>query len=99
MMKICNDEAAAIVGSPSHWICENRWTGKLVDSGPDRKSARLMSENEMMKANIAPDNRLDRSNGKVTLKKAWRGVAPRLVAASSRRGSIPTRPAVTLRII
>src|SRR5438132_13502204 len=70
MMTICSDEAAAMVGSPCHWICENRWTGRLVDSGPDRKSAKLISENEMMKAKIAPDNRLDRNSGRVTLKKA-----------------------------
>src|SRR4029077_1385502 len=98
MMTICNDEAAAIVGSPCHWICENRCTGRLVDSGPDRNKARLMSENEMMKAKIAPDRRLDRSNGRLTRKNAWRRVAPRLIAASSSRGSMPISPAVTLRI-
>src|SRR5207248_893626 len=27
MMTICRDDAAAIVGSPCHWSCENRWTG------------------------------------------------------------------------
>ena len=52
----------------------------------------------MMKAKIAPVTRLDRSSGKVTLKNAWIRVAPRLIAASSSRGSMPTRPAVTLRI-
>ena len=98
MMTICKDEAAAIVGSPCHWICENRWTGRLVDSGPDRNRAKLMSENEMMKAKIAPDRRLDRSNGRLTRKNAWRRVAPKLIAASSRRGSMPINPAVTLRI-
>ena len=97
-MTICRVEAAAIVGSPCHWICENRWTGRLVDSGPDRKSARLMSENEMMKAKIAPERRLERKSGRVTLMKACTRVAPRLIAASSRRGSMPTSPAVTLRI-
>src|SRR5262249_7049012 len=73
-------------------------TGRLVDSGPDKNSARLMSENEMIKAKIAPDNKLDRNSGKVTLTNACSRVAPRLIAASSRRGSRPTRPAVTLRI-
>jgi hypothetical protein len=32
-------------------------TGRLVDGGPDRNSARLMAENEMMKAKIAPETR------------------------------------------
>ena len=72
--------------------------GRLVDSGPDKNSARLMSENEMMKAQIAPETKLDRNSGNVTLKNACTRVAPRLIAASSRRGSSPTRPAVTLRI-
>ena len=98
MITICKAEAAAIVGSPCHWICEKMCTGRLVDCGPDRNSARLMSENEMMKAKIAPDSRLDRSSGRVTLKNACTRVAPRLIAASSRRGSMPTSPAVTLRI-
>ena len=57
-----------------------------------------MSLNEMMKANTAPVTRLDRSSGSVTLKNAWVRVAPRLIAASSSRGSIPTRPAVTQRM-
>jgi hypothetical protein len=98
MIAICKAEAAAIVGSACHCSCENRCTGRLVDCGPDRNSARLMSENEMMKAKIAPDKRLDHNSGRVTLKKACGRVAPRLIAASSRRGSMPTRPAVTLRI-
>src|SRR5436190_9518693 len=98
MMTICRDDAAAIVGSPCHWICENKWTGRLVDSGPDRNRARLMSENEMIKAKIAPDRRLDRSKGRLTRKNAWTRVAPKLIAASSRRGSMPISPAVTLRI-
>ena len=98
MIKICKVEAAAIVGSPCHWICEKMCTGRLVDCGPDRNSAKLMSENEMMKAKIAPDNKLDRSKGRVTLKKACTRVAPRLIAASSSRGSMPMSPAVTLRI-
>ena len=38
------------------------------------------------------------NSGNVTLKNACTRVAPRLIAASSRRGSSPTRPAVTLRI-
>ena len=57
-----------------------------------------MSLNEMMKANTAPVTRLDRSSGKVTLTNACTRLAPRLIAASSSRGSIPTRPAVTQRI-
>ena len=57
-----------------------------------------MSLNEMMKANTAPVTRLDRSSGKVTLTNACTRLAPRLMAASSSRGSIPTSRAVTQRI-
>ena len=70
MMTICIDDAAAMVGSPCHWISEKMCTGRLVDCGPVRNSARLMSENEMMKAKIAPETRLDRNSGNVTLKNA-----------------------------
>jgi hypothetical protein len=42
-------------------------TGRLVDCGPVRNSAKLMSENEMMKAKIAPETRLDRNSGNVTM--------------------------------
>src|SRR5215831_18857795 len=69
-MTICIDDAAAMVGSPCHWICEKMCTGRLVDCGPERNSAKLMSENEMIKAKIAPETRLDRNNGNVTLKNA-----------------------------
>ncbi len=97
-MAICRAEAAAIEGSASNWICEKICTGKLGALAPARKSARLMSLNEMMKAKTAPVTRLDLSNGSVTLKNACGRLAPRLIAASSSRGSIPARPAVTQRM-
>ena len=63
-MTICNAEAAAIVGSPPHWISEKMCIGQVVVTpGPDRKSDKLMSLNEMMNAKIAPEIRLARSCG------------------------------------
>src|SRR5258708_38653884 len=59
MRPICIDDAGAMVGSPCHWISEKMCTGRLVDCGLVRNSAKLMSENEMMKAKIAPETRLD----------------------------------------
>ena len=59
--------------------------GRLVDCGPDRNSARLMSENEMMKAKIAPDNKLDGSRGRVTLKRACSGAGRELTQGSEMR--------------
>src|SRR2546423_15635261 len=65
MITICKDEAAAIVGSPCHWICENRWTGRLVDSRPERKRAKLKAENEMIKGKIGPARGRDPNQGRL----------------------------------
>ena len=63
-MTICSAEAAAMVGSPPHWISEKMCMGSVVTPGPERKSDKLMSLNEMMKAKMAPDSRLERSSGR-----------------------------------
>jgi len=60
-------------------------TGRLVDCGPVRNSAKLMSENEMMKAKIAPETRLDRNSGNVTMSRdrdAGGGLGGRLINAA-----------------
>jgi hypothetical protein len=44
----------------------------------------MMSEDEMMKAKIAPETRLERNSGKVTLKNACTWLAPRLRATDAR---------------
>src|SRR5258707_14309323 len=91
MMTICIDDAAAMVGSPCHWISEKMCTGRLVDCGPVRNSAKLMSENEMMKAKIAPETRLDRNSGNVTMKNARTREGPRLIAGSYETGVEPDK--------
>ena len=57
-----------------------------VAEGDDEGKYRTRNEN------------FERSKGRVTLQNACTGVAPRLRAASSSRGSTPERPAVTLRM-
>ena len=52
----------------------------------------------MMKAKMKPDRTLERISGNATFTKAWTRLAPRLIAASSSRGSSPISPAITLRM-
>lgn len=57
-------------------------TGKLVDSGPAKNNAKLISEKEMMEAKIAPDNRLDRTSGKAEIGRVGIRAGTRLCPAA-----------------
>src|SRR2546421_4098882 len=95
--RICRVEAAAIVGSGCHTICEKMCTGSVTVSGPLTKRAMLMSLKDTMNAKTAPETTLERISGRVTFAKACARAAPRLIAASSSERSAPASPAETVR--
>src|SRR2546430_2083379 len=70
--------------------------GSVTAPEPDTNSATTSSSNDVMKANRAPTRTPGRISGSVIWKKVPVGVAPRLSAACSRRGSMPARLAFPL---
>src|SRR5690349_23565218 len=90
---ICIVEAAAMVGSPCHWISEKMCSGRVFVLGPERNRAILMSLKDKMNANTLPETRLDLMSGIETFQNAWTRLHPRLIAASSIDGFTPESPA------
>jgi len=87
MPTISIDEMAEMVGSiwvrtPSHIFF-----GRVTADTPEMKRVTTISSKDVMKAKSAPESRAGLITGRVTLKKAAAGFAPRLNAAFSRFGS------------
>ena len=72
------------------------WRGRVRCCGLARNSAATISSNEVTKAKRAPEITPGAMIGRVTVRKAKRGGAPRLVAARTRFVSKPCSVALTV---
>lgn len=91
-------DTAAIMGETSVRIPSHILLGSVRTSMEQRKIETTVSSKERMKAKRAPEIIPGFINGKVTLKKAFNGDAPKTRAARSIFSSKPRRLAETARI-
>src|SRR5215831_4867821 len=97
VMSTSTAEIAAAAGSRSKLIMAKRRMGSVSTRGPARKSETVRLSKDEMKAKAAPVVMPGRRLGRVTRRKVFQALAPRLRAASSRCGSRRARLAMVVR--
>ena len=71
------------------------FSGSVCDCAPEVKTLTMYSSSDKVKDMSAPAMTAGMRYGSTTFRKAWKGVAPRSIAASSSEGSIPCKRACT----
>jgi hypothetical protein len=89
-------ETAAMVGSTSNRIPSHIRLGRVMTLGVLKNNAMISSSKEVRKAKKAAAASPGAIKGKTTRLRVTKRLAPRLIAACSRMGSIPLRVALTM---